>query len=225
MNKEISPEERLFNAIQEGKKGPVRRVGKKNTGGQGDFWNKLAALLKLSSSSEPSTIAPEGRSSTPAVNIKIVNAVLAIILILLICWVGYEAVYQRPEMSRVVVAPAANHSAVLPTEPVEEFKPLDVYLEEVKKKDIFHAPAPEPQVAKEEAAKPVETGPDIKELIKNLSLAGIYEGQSLEAMIEDKELKKTYFVKPGDEIKGVKVKSVLKDRVILQLGTQEAELL
>jgi type II secretory pathway component PulC len=44
-------------------------------------------------------------------------------------------------------------------------------------------------------------------------------------MIEDKAAKKTYFLKTGDEIKGMKVKAILKDRVILQYGEEEMELM
>ena len=63
--------------------------------------------------------------------------------------------------------------------------------------------------------------------VKDLGLAGTYQGQDqrLEAMIEDKSAKKTYFLKEGDEIKGFKVKSILKDRVILQYGDQEIEIM
>jgi len=44
-------------------------------------------------------------------------------------------------------------------------------------------------------------------------------------MIEDKAAKKTYFLKQGDKIKGVVVKNIFKDKVVLEYGSETIEFL
>jgi hypothetical protein len=223
MKNNISPEERLFNAIQEGKKIPDRKGSvKSGLSGLKNIWQKIETMLA------GQMMASEVEGDEPRVNIKVINTVLYVILAVLIGGVGYEIIYARAKEAKIAeIVPVKQPASVVRAEPVEDFKPLETYLEDIKKKDIFHPLAPEPvaPVAVKETVPVVPAGPRINELMKDLSLAGIYEGEHAEVMIEDKVQKKTYFLKEGDEIKGMKIKTILKDRVTLQLGTEEADLL
>jgi hypothetical protein len=224
MKNNISPEERLFNAIQEGKKIPDRKSGTKNgLSTLKDIWQKMETMF-----AGPLMASDDIEREEPRVNIKIINTVLYVILAILIGAVGYEIVYARAKEARIAeIVPMKQLASVVRSEPFEDFKPLETYLGDIKKKDIFHPLAAEPiaPVAVQETVPVVQAGPSINDLMKDLSLAGIYEGEHAEVMIEDKTQKKTYFLKEGDEIKGMKVKTILKDRVTLQLGTEEADLL
>ncbi|MBI3602388.1 MAG: hypothetical protein HY209_05800 [Candidatus Omnitrophica bacterium] len=214
----ISPEERLFDAIQEGKKYPA---GKKINPAQG-----LKSFLEgLTFKWRPSDLAAGGQR----INLAAVTKILFIILVALIMLVFYNVTRQRPSLSKLTAGVSTGGAQLPGPKPIEEFNPVTVYLDEAKKRDLFHPippPAPPtPVVSLKEKVKPAATAVDLRALIKNLTLSGIYQGQDVEVMVEDKTTKKTYFLKQGDEVKGMKVKAILKDRVILQLGTQEIELL
>ena len=54
---------------------------------------------------------------------------------------------------------------------------------------------------------------------------GIYFSEEPEVIIEDKAEKKTYFLKEGENIKEIKVKSIRQDRVILESDGVDWELM
>lgn len=210
----ISPEERLFKVIQENKDSPRppvegRDSPPKNAAVEAGKIEKPAAGRRVF-----------GGLSVKLQNVdpKTVNKALVVVLAALIVLVVYYAVKKRYNIEKITGAnletPAQNFRA----QTIENFKPAQFYIDEVKKRDVFHPP-----VEKKIAVEPAK--PALKELTKDFSLAGIYKGDYPEAMIEDKAAKKMYFLKEGDEIKGIKVKSILKDRVILRSGEEEVEIL
>ena len=80
-------------------------------------------------------------------------------------------------------------------------------------------PAPRPS-----AAKPGLSG-SAKQLASRLSLMGIVSGPPGEAVIEDSETKKTYFVTTGQSVvDGATLERVLDHRVILDLDGEKIEL-
>lgn len=229
MDKDISPEEKLFNAVKGDKTKSVPPVPEiKSPTEKTALWKKMfgSPALKMSSAGKP-LLSAVPSSQLPGIDLKRLNFLLVVVLVFLGLWLGYKISYERQAAAKLnISAPKGDVPAFVYSEGIEAFKPLEDYLGEIQKKDIFHpfAKTPEPAPVVEEV-KPVQAGPSIKDLMKNLSLAGIYEGKDMEAMIEDKELKKTYFVKQGDEVKGMKVKEILQDRVVLQLGDEEQDLL
>ncbi len=62
------------------------------------------------------------------------------------------------------------------------------------------------------------------QLASSLKLVGISWGNEPLAMIEDSESTRTYFVKKGGEVKGMKVQEISKEKVTLTYEGQEAEL-
>ena len=65
---------------------------------------------------------------------------------------------------------------------------------------------------------------DAKELASKLTLTGIITGDPPQAIIENTESKKTYFVSPGQTVDGAVVDKVLENRVILNLQGEKVEL-
>lgn len=224
MAENISPEERLFKVIQETKKpadqSQIRR-------------DKLPLNLKRLKQVLGSFILkfkPRGQVNKPMaaasialpiklhdIDLKKVNRALWVILILLVLLTAYY-VLKRPNLSKVTGAVLDGGYQARSAKPIETFKPPAFYAEQARKRDVFHPVT--------SAIKGI-AGSGLQALTKDLGLAGIYQpvGKPSEAMIEDKAAKKTYFLKEGDEIKGMKVKSILKDRVILQYGEEEMELM
>ena len=80
------------------------------------------------------------------------------------------------------------------------------------------------QVVVEQA--PIEPSkPQMSELIEGLSLVGINRGAGPEAFIEDKAQNRTYFVKVGQLVRNLRVKSIGTDNsVVLELEGEEITL-
>lgn len=216
-NDNISPEERLFKVIQETKKpasGGARSL--RATKWRSNLKNWIASRLTVfgAHNANKEIVLP---IKLHEVDLKKVNRALWLILAFLILLTAYYA-FKRPNLSKITGAVFESSYQAKGSKPIDTFKPLAFYAEQVRKRDIFHPVT--------SGIKGI-AGSGLQALTKDLGLAGIYQpvGNPSEAMIEDKSAKKTYFLKTGDEIKGMKVKAILKDRVILQYGEEEMELM
>jgi hypothetical protein len=88
---------------------------------------------------------------------------------------------------------------------------------------LFHAET----VERTGSAPLVSTGPseDAKTMAARLSLIGIVAGESPQAIIEDSQTQKTYFVAKGDTVIGeLIVSEVLQNRVVLEFRGETIEL-
>ncbi|MFH1476429.1 MAG: type II secretion system protein N [Verrucomicrobiota bacterium] len=152
--------------------------------------------------------------------IEVINRVLAIFLIVLLCGFVYTFVFSRTSMKKTMrnlarppvrVSKPLNHEAFLSPEE---------YVKISRQRDIFsyeqHAAAEDSTIAEKSTALQAKT---------DLHLVGIYFSEQPEVIIEDKAEKKTYFLKEGENIKGIKVKSIRQDRVILESDGMDWELM
>ena len=97
------------------------------------------------------------------------------------------------------------------------------YLQKAETRDIFemgYVKRKEVDFKKDEANK----FSPIKELTKDFKLVGISWGNEPDAIIEDPDTDKTYFVRKGYMIGEMKVYDVRKDRVILRYKGEEVEI-
>lgn len=62
------------------------------------------------------------------------------------------------------------------------------------------------------------------DLIKNLSLVGIFSGPTPQAAVEDKQNVKTYYVTEGQYIQGIRIEDIQDTKVILKYKEQRFEL-
>ena len=217
MAKDISPEERLFNVINEGKKDSGAQAGVA-AGKPRGLKQMFSGWLKPQHNIQHPALA---LSSFPVklenIDINLVNRSLVIILAIILAAAIFSGINKGPNLSKLTSISSRYMNQITKPKPAESFKPLAYYTEQVRKRDLF---SPNTSEASASGGRRSQ-----QEIAKDLSLAGIYQGEYPEAMIEDKVEKKTYFLKEGDEIKGMKVKSILKDRVILQYESQDIELL
>ena len=211
MADKISPEERLFKVIREGRKSPSGRVRR-------FFANlKAGALVRQGSEKAASTALP---IKFQEIDLKVINKIFMNILVISIIFGTYYMVSKRPSAAKIADVISGIKLQAIKRRSIETFKPLYFYTDEVKKRDIFR-----PVVKDIEEIKVKITKPKLQELAKDLTLVGIYIGRYPEVMIEVKTEEKTYFLKQGDEIKGMKIKEILKDRVILEYQGEEIELI
>ncbi len=65
---------------------------------------------------------------------------------------------------------------------------------------------------------------DKKDFVKELNLLGIVEGNRVQAVVEDKETNKTFFLYEGDSLGELKVYNIKKSKVILDYKGDKIEL-
>ena len=233
MAENLSPEERLFKVIQEGKREKpkdgsekqiskdidewIRRIrrfiffiGARRGAGKGFDWKKI-----IPRSAKLNELKPE-----------LINKVLAGVLVIIVALVIHSASAKRQDMAKDTGAISRLQKSPLigGREKIEPFESLNSYLNEIRKRDIFH-PVPksmilEPKIAGQES---------LKKAAEDLKLQGISWGDRPTAMIlwqTDKE-SKMYFLIKGQSIgsTGIKVKTIYKNRVTIELEGSEMELL
>lgn len=93
------------------------------------------------------------------------------------------------------------------------------YFEKIAQRDIFKM-GPKPAITEEKKT----VSPVVKEATKNLRLVGISWSDNPDAMIEDTQAKRTFFVKRGQSVGKMKIQAIFKDRVILSYEGEEIEL-
>ena len=102
-----------------------------------------------------------------------------------------------------------------------QLQDVGYYTGEVRGRNIFNAEQPKPP-----ELEPQEiTAAAQAEAVKEFSLVGIAWSKDPEAMIEDKDIGRTFFVKRGQALSnGAQIVAIFKDRVILKYKGQEIEL-
>ena len=201
MNKEISPEERLFNVVKAGKNS------------FNPFHTESSPKSPVAAIEMP--LPFDMQAGMGNIDFKKVNKVLTIVLILLMAVVIFTCVHKKEISLKKLSATSLSNLQSVNAAPAQMYQPVNFYLKQVKKRDLFH-----PVTA--DSTVPVDGAVASN---KDFSISGIYMGQYPQAIITDKSDQKVYFLKEGDDIKGYKVKSILKNKVILQQGDEEIELL
>ena len=115
------------------------------------------------------------------------------------------------------------HSRVAEALPIQErpnlnMPPVEGYLTSLTNRSLF-----QPTTAEVAPKEPPPGEEDIAGTLNNLKLVGIAWGATPEAMIREVQQGRTFFLKEGEKIKGVSVKQILKDRVVLEYNGQTKE--
>lgn len=104
---------------------------------------------------------------------------------------------------------------------ISPLKTASYYLEKARARDIFKMGLSGVADAKQISKMPVSK---IVEVSKNLKLVGISWSQDPDAIIEDIQAGRAYFLKRGQVINDFQVKAIFKDKVILRYQEEEIEL-
>ncbi len=103
-------------------------------------------------------------------------------------------------------------------EQARDIKPYEFYSESVKKRPIFTSPDKQENY-KQPAAKAVT-----QDLLKDMVLLGIVSGENPQAIIEDKNTQKTYYLSKGQFIGEFQVTDIREGKIILDFNGQVVEL-
>jgi len=234
----VTPEERLLRLIESGEKGELQpRATHRSVLGSLRTWSKQ--LFARRNKANGSSWFRSGPGLAPELNLRLMNRALVVFLVLVGAGIAFN-------MNRVRIMPKyLTGRAVEPSPAVENeagvrrglaaLRPFLDYLKEVEERDIFNpAPAPKPKNL-EPKAKPLQplkplTPPQSNALqvlqakVKTLKLVGISWGEDPVAMIEDTTKKETNFLKAGQSINEIQVKTILRDKVVLSYKDAEYEI-
>ena len=229
VNENTSPEEKLFKIIQQGKKDPLDSDNGKLSKGRGEWiasikravlvWKERLFSGNKGSTSKTAFVFP---LNLHEIQPRTINIFLAVLLALFIVFGIYYAVSKYPNIAKVVSASVkAQNSLASAGKVVESLHPLSYYTEDAKQKDIFNATqsqvAPVPSLAAAPAAKGVAG---------DLKLQGISWSDEPKVMIESSKENKLYILKQGQVMgtANIKVKTILRNKVVLTSGDTDFEL-
>lgn len=153
-------------------------------------------------------------------NIKLLNKIFFIIFCGLIIYTVMDFVFKRPDIEGVYLRNRQMKKEQPTSKIVTELRPFLHYLEVVRRRNIFSP------VKLNDIKKPEVKKEELKEMAKDLDLVGIsWDKECPVAMIEDKKVKKTYFLKKGGMINNFEIESILKEKVILNFAGEKIELM
>lgn len=165
----------------------------------------------------------KGGRSYPLDNLKAINRILEAGIFILVFYLVTSLFFflinfkKMPnlkfKMPSVAVSPSFKESTLL--------RSPAYYLEKVRERNIFKMGAKNIPLA---ARVPEGQESKIKKLTGGLKLVGISWSDDPDAMVEDTETARTFFIKRGQMIGEVKVRAIFKDRVILSYFGEEVEL-
>jgi len=226
----ISPEERLFKVIQEGKNSPPgNKSGRRGIPRMGIKQFLGGLMPRAAVAGAPRTTSVVFPVKFSDINPTAVNKVLIVILVILAVSIVNYAVRARPNVAKISEAISKMPApAVKKKKEIEAFKPASIYIDEIRKRNIFV-----PYAAKEE--KPVIAAPreeekaqeTLKKIAASIKLQGISWGKNPKAIIKHVGEDKMYFLKEGQMLgaTGVELKEIHKNKVVISYKGEEMELL
>lgn len=221
----ISPEERLFRAIDRRNSDERRSPGVLPSTGKKDErkFHLKPPLVVMNLKKDigrylQKTYFAVSKGSFADINMQAVNKILMGVAGILTVFLIGDFIRMAPRINKVYEDVSVLPAAHLKKKNISPLEPVSVYFNVAAKRDVFNPVLPK-------AAVPVASvkAVPLSELTKDLRLVGIYWGEAPEAMLEDTSEKKTYFLKIGQTIKGIKVNSILEDRIILEYGDETME--
>ncbi len=218
-NPNITPEKQLLKLIEE----PHDRVaGNAVVRGRGFSLPGLGVLAgRLAFAQE--SFKQLARGWAGPFDIKKINGILSLVAVLVGIYFIAGTIFLSLRMS---VVPSFSFKTERPAKgglgSMSALKSADFYRQKAQARDLFKIglQAPEP----EQSPQGSDLSAQAQEILSKYKLVGISWSDNPDAMIEDTAAQKTYFIKRGQELNGVKVQAIFKDKVVLNYLNKEIEL-
>jgi len=204
-HEELTPEEKLLRLIrQPGKRAAKDKVSASDKDSTSLNKNQKTVIDEIRLK-DKEVVIPIIRS----INFSLVNRSAAIMLVLIIGFISYDLFMSRDNLKEqdVVLSQKVKNNTSVVQNPA---KPFSYYQETISKRNLFDISAVEPQYD-----KVIPNSVSFKEMIKDIHLIGIVQGQKPQVIIEDVRLGKTYFLNKGDLLGEIKIEEIYSDRAIL----------
>ena len=229
MADKVSPEEKLFRVIREGKKEGAKPPSGPH--GMKKFFANLSLGKKMFTAiPKPMRAAISGAPGAFSITLseikpKTVNTTLAIALVCITIIVIYVAISERSRVAVIAGRVSKIPAGPVRTKAIETFKPMSFYLSELEKREIFQ-PASTAKSLKEAAPEKVALD-KLKVMAADFTLQGISWGQNPKAMVKSAKEDKMYFLGEGQTIgvTGVKMKAIYRNKIVVSYEEAEMELL
>lgn len=222
----VTPEKQLLRLIEEkgSQSKPRSRAARGPAGARPSvsaIAGMIAGYLSFFRRSAGSGLHPKGKFK---ISFPFVNRVLAAGAAALFLYLMADAAASAVSLGRPLnLSPKKERAAA--SAPAAAASPLNesaYYLQKVASRDIFKE-ASEARPKKGVSEEPIS--PQDDPATSSLSLVGISWSSNPDVIIEDKERKRTYFVKRGQVVgDNVKVEAIFKDHVVLSHEGREFEL-
>lgn len=212
----LTPEEQLLKLIEKGSEPETAKGEREKKFFFGSRWLK-GLKYSLGNGINRLLIRLKGGLKEP--DLKILNKIFLALAGGLLIYSITGFIFDRPDVKKFYrkIQPV-KEKPFLPKLTVKD-RPFLHYLEMVRRRNIFSP------IMLKEIEKPEIENKQLLEIAAVLRLVGISWGREPIAMIENKNEKKTYFLKKGDSITQFKVKDILEDRVILDYNGELIELM
>ncbi len=180
----------------------------------GDVWRGMVAAVRR-------RLMPSHREVDVFLwNLRLVQRILWVVLAGVGLYVVVDFFMVKPPRQVAQVAsvqmPGNTASSAESVNGQGKLKPLSGYLESVQQRNPFTG------LSDMLTQSPLKTTEHrLEELAKGLTVVGIDRGANPEAIIEDSAQQRTYFVKVGDELNGMKVKEISSRGVVITYEGQE----
>jgi type II secretory pathway component PulC len=227
-NGPLTPEKQLLKLIEGSKDAAPRSSGAASPQSLGRGRFSLGALRGalvgrfsfFRRTAQKKLASPKRRS---IISLTAVNRTLAVAVFAAFLYVAGDALASAIALQRPANFTANREaSGAASSDRVSPLNESAYYLQKVAARDIFKEGG-QPAVSKEVSKGPVSV--ESNPATSSLSLVGISWSANPDVIIEDKERKRTYFVKRGQVVgDGVKVEAIFKDHVVLSYEGQEFEL-
>ncbi len=227
---ERPPEEELLRIIEgpEGKDVSKAQMSKISGRRAKDHLRSLWAFLQRRPKGRQ---RPRKRIAVFHFDLSFVNRMLWVGLILFGAYLLFDFFLVQPEAKLVDILPPGSEDIAVPSEvlpsvtPEQRLKPFSHYLDAIRKKNAFVGDKREIAKKEKEEIKPPAARVRLEQLARSIVLVGIdWAGPQPQAMFEDSEKKKTFFIKEGEEINGMVLKEITRSGVKLGYQNEEIEI-
>lgn len=162
---------------------------------------------------------PRQRGDSVLQQLQLASRVLWLALLGLSIYLCVQVIGDRARRQAPVAAASANQAAgpvAPPPSPDTLMKPMADYLSAILQRNPFTG------TSGATSAAPIQRARErLKDLTSSLVVVGIDRGAKPEALIEDKNQGRTYFVKVGDAVNGAFVKEISARGVIVEYEGEE----
>ena len=212
----LTPEEQLLKLIEKGSEPETAKIKRRTR-----FFFSFRGLknLKYFLGNGINRFLIRLKAGLKEPNLKVLNKVFLVLSAALLIYSIAGFIFDLPDVEKFYkkIQPVKEKRSL--PKLIAKDRPFLHYLEMVRRRNIFS-----PIVLKE-TEKPEIENKQLQEIAGALRLVGISWSREPIVMIENKNEKKTYFLKKGDRIIQFKVKDILKDRVILDYNGELIELM
>jgi type II secretory pathway component PulC len=206
-----SPEEQLLNLIEKGDSAKSSKAARRKK----SFFSLSSGLGKSLTLGKWA-----GRIKFKKIESDVVNKVLIVLCVLMIAYSVIDFMHSRKDISDLHKEASKTEYIETKKPDISKLRPFLHYLALIQRRNIFS-----PIGAMKIIDEVKERRESLQNLLKDLVLVGISWGEEPQAMIENKNLNQTYFLREGEVINNLKIESILENKVIMSYEGEKGELM